>query len=72
MSVFVLVMTGWSELSKKNLNNKNLLSESTDFDHFCPFLAGFWPVMALVSKALNENISPHHDWIEFEQQQKIE
>ena len=63
MSVFVLVMTGWSELSKK------ILSESVDFGHFSPFLAGFWPVMALVSvsKALNENISPCYDWIEFKQ-----
>ena len=48
--------------------------EIFDFGHFSPFLAGFWPVMALVSvsKALNENISPHYDWIEFEQQKKIE
>ena len=63
MSVFVLVMTGWSELSKK------FLSESADFGHFSPFLARFWPVMALisVSKAHNENISHHNDWIEFEQ-----
>ena len=60
-------------LAKKNLNNKNFLSESADFGHFSPFLAGFWPVMALVSvsKALNENISPHYDWIEFEQQKKL-
>ena len=59
MSVFVLVMTRWSECA--------------DFGNFNPFLAGFWPVMALVSvsKALNENISPHYDWIEFEQK-KIE
>ena len=64
MNVFVLVMTRWSELSKTIL--------SADFGNFNPFLAGFWPVMALVSKALNENISFHHDWIEFEQQQKIE
>ena len=59
MSVFVLVMTRWSECA--------------DFGNFNPFLAGFWPVMALVSvsKALNENISPHYDWIEFEQQKKL-
>ena len=68
MSVFVLVMTGWSELNKK------ILSECADFGNFNPFLAGFWPVIALVSvsKALNENISPQYDWIEFEQQKKIE
>ena len=67
MSVFVLVMTRWSELSKE------ILSECADFGNFNPFLAGFWPVMALVSvsKALNENISPHYDWIEFEQQKKL-
>ena len=67
MRVFVLVMTRWSELSKK------ILSECADFGNFNPFLAGFWPVMALVSvsKALNENISPHYDWIEFEQQKKL-
>ena len=58
---------------KKNLNDKSFLSESADFGHFSPFLARFWPVMDLVSvsKALCENISPHYDWIEFEQQKKI-
>ena len=52
------------------MNIKDFLSESADFGHFSPFLAGFWPIKALVSvsRALNETISPHHDWIEFEQQ----
>ena len=52
---------------------KIYLSESADFGHFSPFLTGFWPIMTLVSvsKALNENISPHYDWIEFEQQKKL-
>ena len=70
MSVFVLVVMGWSEISKKILNNNDFLSESADFGHICPFLAGLWPGLALVSvsKALNENISPHYDWIEFEQE----
>ena len=50
------------------------MSESADFGHFSSFLAGFWPVTALVSvsKALNGTISPHYDWIEFEQQKKFE
>ena len=49
------------------------MSESADFGHFSSFLAGFWPVMALVSvsKALKGTISPHYDWIEFEQQKKL-
>ena len=66
MSVFFLVMTGWSEIGKKNLNNNDFLSENADFSHFSPFLAWFWPDMApvSVSKALNENICSRYDWIE--------
>ena len=73
MSVFFLVMTGWSEIGKKNLNNNDFLSENADFGHFSPFLACFWPVMApvSVSKALNENISPRYDWIELDWQKKF-
>ena len=43
------------------------------FTVFWMKLAGFWPVKALVSvsKALNETISLHHDWIEYEQQKKL-
>ena len=52
-------------------SNKDFFSESADFGHFSPFLAGLWPVVS-VSKALNESISPHYDWIEFEQQKKFE
>ena len=68
MSVFVLVMTRWSELSKK------ILSECADFGHFNPFLAGFWHILVpvSVSKAFNENVCSRYSWIDFEQQKKIE
>ena len=58
MSIFDLVLTGLSEISKKILNNNDLLDENAVFDHFRPFLACFWPVMApvIVFKALNEYI----------------
>ena len=74
MSVFFLVMTGWSEIGKKNLNNKDFLSENADFGHFSPFFACFWHVMApvSVSKALNENIYLRYDWIELDWQKKFE
>ena len=58
MSKFDLFLTGLSEIGQKILDNNDLRDENADFDHFRPFLACFWPVMAPVSvfKALNEYI----------------
>ena len=58
MSIFDPVLTGLSEISKKILSNNSFLDKNADFGHFGPFLACFWPVMALVSmfKDLNEYI----------------
>ena len=58
MSIFDLVLTGLSEISKKILNKNDLFDENADFGHLRPILACFWPVMTpvSVSKALNEYI----------------
>ena len=58
MHIFDLVPTGLSEIGQKILDNNTLCDENANFDHFRPFLACFWPVMAPISvfKALNEYI----------------
>ena len=48
VSILFLFLSGLSEIGKKILNNNDELEESADFGHFRPFLACFWPVMALV------------------------
>ena len=44
-SIFVLVLTGLSEIGKKILNYSVVAEKNADFDHFSPFLACFWPVL---------------------------
>ena len=39
MSIFFLVLSGMSEIGKKNLNNNNQCEENADFGHFRPFFA---------------------------------
>ena len=65
MSIFDLVLTGLSEISKKILNNNDLFDENANFGHLRPFLACSWPVITpvSVSKALNEYIPSSSDWI---------
>ena len=41
MSIFFLVLSGMSEIGKKNLNNNDQYEENADFGHFRPFLACF-------------------------------
>ena len=37
-----------NKTGKKSLNNNDEFEENADFGHFRPFLACFWPLMALV------------------------
>ena len=37
MSIFVLVLTGMSEITKKIQNNNDLFDENADFGHLRPF-----------------------------------
>ena len=48
MSIFFLALSGMSEIGKKISNNNDKFEKNADFGHFRPFLACFWPVMALV------------------------
>ena len=48
MSIFFLVLSGLSEIVKKIPNNNDQFEENAIFCNFRPFLACFWPVMALV------------------------
>ena len=48
MSIFFLVLSGLSEIGKKIPNNNDQLKQNADFGLSRPFLACFWPVMALV------------------------
>ena len=48
MSIFFLVLSGMSEIGKKIWNNNDKFEKNANFDHFRPFLACFWPVMAPV------------------------
>ena len=46
MSIFFLVLSGMSEIGKKNLNNNDQYEENADFGHFRPFFAkngSKWP-----------------------------
>ena len=58
MSIFVLILTGLSEIYKKILKSFDILDEKVYLGHFRLFLGSFLPVLALVSvsKALNEFI----------------
>ena len=58
MKIFVLVLTGLSEIYKKILRSFDILDENVNFDYLRPFLACFWPIKALVSisKAFNDCI----------------
>ena len=55
MNILDLVWTGLSEISEKILNNNDPLDENADFDHFRPFLACFWPVIAPISVCITLN-----------------
>ena len=48
MSILFLVLSGLSEIVKKIPNNNDQFEENAIFCNFRPFLACFWPVMALV------------------------
>ena len=53
MSIFFLVISGMSEIGKKNLNNNDQYQENADFGHFRPFLAkngSKWPKIDSKSK----------------------
>ena len=39
MSLYILVLSGLSEIGKKILNNNNRFEENADFGHSRPFLA---------------------------------
>ena len=56
MSIIDLVLSRSSEIGGKIPNNNDLRDKNADLDHFRPFLACFWPIMALISvfKAFNE------------------
>ena len=43
-----MVLRGVSEIGNKISNNMDKFEKNADFGHFRPFLACFWPVMALV------------------------
>ena len=44
LSIFDLVLTGLSEISRKNLNVNNIFDENANFGHFRLFLVCFLPV----------------------------
>ena len=52
MSIFFLVLSGMSEIGKKNLNNNDQYEENADFGHFRPFL----PKMAQNGRKLTPNL----------------
>ena len=47
-SILVPVLTGLSEIGKKNLNNCDLTDQNADFGHFSTYLAYFSPCMIAV------------------------
>ena len=66
MSIFVLVLSGLSEINKNIPNNIDQLQKNADFGHFRPVLACFWPVIAAgrVLNGPNGYICPVSEWFE--------
>ena len=66
MSIFFLFLSGLSEFGHNIPNNNDQFQENADFGHLRPFLACFWPVMALVwvLNGSNEYIFPSSEWFE--------
>ena len=55
MSIYFLILSGLSEIGKKIPNNNDQSEENANFRHFRPFLAWFWPAMALVYRLKGPN-----------------
>ena len=66
MSIFVLFLSGLSEINKNIPNNIDQLQKNADFGHFRPVLACFLPVIVpvWVLNGPNEYIFPISEWFE--------